>query len=279
MALLSTALSGATTMQPRSRPPLRIEAQHAAQVRAYVTELERVAMPMLRAALPDIYPQPAKGGATADDLSILDRVLGVLRVTWLTEIATEERIAEDCEQIGRQLDLFSARYARTVLRSIAVPGWEPGGKVEKLMPFWIQEHTDLISRGGTWRGKPIVPLGEQVIEQIGEVVREGFAVGERHEVIAKQIRKRFDVGRSRATLIGRDQTNKLNGALMQEEFRSAGQHVYVWRTSRDERVRPTHAAMEGVVVAWDSPPPMGHVGQDYQCRCTAAPLRRLGEPL
>lgn len=261
-------------MQPRSRPPLRIESQHARQIRAYVTELERVALPLLRSALPDIYEQ--QDAATADDLSVLDRILGVLRVTWLTEIATEERIADDCEQVARQLDLFAARRATSLLRSVAVPGWEPGGHVEGLLPFWIEEHTDLISRGGTWRGKPIVPLGEQVIEQIGETVREGFAVGERHEVVARQIRQRFDVGRSRARLIGRDQVNKLNGRLMEEDFRAAGQNMYVWRTSRDERVRPTHAALEGVTLAWDQPPPEGHPGQAIQCRCTAAPVRRLG---
>ena len=261
-------------MPPRSRPPLRIEAQHARQIRAYVTDLERVAMPLLIEALPSIYEEPQD--RALDDLSVLDRVLGVLRVTWLTEIATEERIAGDCEQAARQLDLFEQRQAMTLLRSVAVPGWEPGGHVERLLPFWIQEHTDLISRGGTWRGKPIIPLGEQVIEQIGEVVREGFAVGERHEVIARQIRQRFDVGRSRAKLIGRDQVNKLNGALMQEDFRAAGQHAYIWRTSRDERVRPSHAALEGTVQAWDSPPAIGHPGEPIACRCTPAPLRRLG---
>lgn len=261
-------------MQPRSRPPLRIEAQHARQVRAYVTELEWYAMPLLIEALPQVYEDPAD--RALDDMSILDRVLGLLRVRWLTEIATEERIAADCEQIGRQLDLFSAGQMRSLLRSVAVQGWEAGGKVDRLMPFWVQEHTDLISRGGMWRGKPIVPLGEQVIEQIGGVVRDGFAAGARHEQIAKALRERFEVGRSRATLIARDQTNKLNGRLMEEDFRAAGLSAYVWRTSRDERVRPTHAALEGTIQSWESPPSEGHPGQAIQCRCQAAPVRRLG---
>lgn len=41
---------------------------------------------------------------------------------------------------------------------------------------------------------------------------------------------------------------------------------YVWRTANDDRVRPSHAALNGTVRAWsDSPDP----GEDYNCRCWA----------
>lgn len=51
---------------------------------------------------------------------------------------------------------------------------------------------------------------------------------------------------------------------------SATSH-YVWRTARDERVRPAHAANEGRVFAWRDPPPTGHPGEAHQCRCWAEP--------
>lgn len=230
-------------------------------------------MPVLRRTLPALYTP-----ATTDDMGLLDRTLGVLRLTWLTEIATPERIAEDCAASARQLEIFETKQSRALLRTVAVPGWEPGGHIESLLPMWASEHTDLISRGGTWMGRPITPLGDQIIGQIGGVVREGFAAGTRHEELAVQIAERFDVGRSRATLIGRDQTNKLNGRLMEADFEAAGQPAYIWRTSRDERVRPTHVALEGTIQSWASPPSVGHPGQDIQCRCTPAPVRRLGQP-
>jgi len=36
-------------------------------------------------------------------------------------------------------------------------------------------------------------------------------------------------------------------------------------------VRESHAANDGKIFAWDAPPPTGHPGEDYGCRCTAEP--------
>ncbi len=46
---------------------------------------------------------------------------------------------------------------------------------------------------------------------------------------------------------------------------------YIWRTRGDGKVRPSHAANDGKIFAWDDPPPTGHPGEDYNCRCTAEP--------
>ncbi|ODR99454.1 hypothetical protein AUC68_05670 [Methyloceanibacter methanicus] len=44
---------------------------------------------------------------------------------------------------------------------------------------------------------------------------------------------------------------------------------YIWRTRGDGRVRPSRAANDGKIFAWDDPPPTGHPGEDYGCRCWA----------
>ncbi len=46
---------------------------------------------------------------------------------------------------------------------------------------------------------------------------------------------------------------------------------YIWRTRGDEKVRPSHAALEGQVFSWDNPPAIGHPGEDHNCRCMAEP--------
>jgi len=46
---------------------------------------------------------------------------------------------------------------------------------------------------------------------------------------------------------------------------------YIWRTRGDNKVRASHAANNGKIFAWDNPPPTGHPGEDYGCRCTAEP--------
>jgi Phage Mu protein F like protein len=47
---------------------------------------------------------------------------------------------------------------------------------------------------------------------------------------------------------------------------------YIWRTQEDSRVRPSHRANDGKVFAWDDPPPTGHPGEDFGCRCRAEPF-------
>lgn len=46
---------------------------------------------------------------------------------------------------------------------------------------------------------------------------------------------------------------------------------YIWRTRNDEKVRPSHAANNGQIFAWNDPPQTGHPGEDFGCRCTAEP--------
>lgn len=57
------------------------------------------------------------------------------------------------------------------------------------------------------------------------------------------------------------------------EQQEEGYTRYIWRTSGDNRVRSSHAANNGRVFAWDSPPPTGHPGEDYGCRCRAEPYK------
>ncbi len=52
---------------------------------------------------------------------------------------------------------------------------------------------------------------------------------------------------------------------------AANTERYVWRTQRDERVRPSHRMNDGRIFSWSDPPSTGHPGEDYNCRCEAVP--------
>jgi len=68
----------------------------------------------------------------------------------------------------------------------------------------------------------------------------------------------------------RDQNNKMVGQLTEVRQWQLGVREYVWRTSEDERVRPTHVEKNGRRFEWGSPPPdTGHPGYDILCRCVA----------
>lgn len=71
----------------------------------------------------------------------------------------------------------------------------------------------------------------------------------------------------------RDQTQKLTAQLDRTRQQAVGITQYRWLTVGDERVRPTHAANNGKIFSWDTPPPgTGHPGDDIQCRCHAQPV-------
>ena len=85
-----------------------------------------------------------------------------------------------------------------------------------------------------------------------------------------------NVSRARARFWARDQTLKLAAAVTRAKHESLGIVEYVWRTSGDGTVRPSHDALDGKTFRYDDPPETGtgvhNPGEDYQCRCHADPV-------
>ena len=130
----------------------------------------------------------------------------------------------------------------------------------------------------------IKSIPEKYLDDVKEMTLRNFRAGNRFSEWSKDLEDRFGVSKSRAALIARDQTNKLNGELNQIRNQELGLDEYTWRTSMDERVRESHKVLEGRVFSYTDPekqPPEGHPGQPIQCRCQAEPnveaaLDRLG---
>jgi SPP1 gp7 family putative phage head morphogenesis protein len=78
------------------------------------------------------------------------------------------------------------------------------------------------------------------------------------------------MSKSRAILIARDQTTKLHAALDKARQTAARVKSYCRSTSQDERVRPSHAELDGKTLSWDDPPvvddEVANPGEPIQCR-------------
>lgn len=95
--------------------------------------------------------------------------------------------------------------------------------------------------------------------------------------------------RARAMLIARTEISKASTALTEARAEGLDLPWYVWRTSEDERVRPSHRKMANVLIRWDNPPSperligekskLGHynAGNCPNDRCYAEPLITLGQ--
>lgn len=136
----------------------------------------------------------------------------------------------------------------------------------EMIEKWISDNVDLI------KTVPKDSLGK-----IKKLVYENFMNGRTNTDIIKELQHQYGVDKRHARLIARDQTGKLNAQITQHQQEDAGISMYIWRDCRDERVRDGHRELHGKPFSWSNPPDVGngrrcHPGQDYQCRCRAAPV-------
>ena len=86
---------------------------------------------------------------------------------------------------------------------------------------------------------------------------------------------------NRARLIIRTESSKLNAALTEVRARNLGISAFIWSTSEDRRVRPSHKMMDGVVVFYGNilslDKMIGYAGEYPNCRCISAPIVTLGD--
>ena len=119
----------------------------------------------------------------------------------------------------------------------------------------------------------ISSVPRRTLDEISNIVLQGFTEGQRWETISESIQDRFNVMESRADLIARDQVNKLNASVTEARQTDLGIKRYIWRTMGDDRVRESHREKEGNIYSWDDPPSdTGHPGQEINCRCYGEPV-------
>ncbi len=150
-----------------------------------------------------------------------------------------------------------------------------GGKreVEKLLGInpGTLGITHLIDR---FRDENIL-LVENAARDYADSVRKIFDDPSAHllrvEELKAKLLDRGSISESRAELIARDQTLKLNSQIARVRMERSGVTQFEWSTSGDERVRPEHAELDGKIFTWHDAP-FGGPGQSYQCRCIAVPI-------
>jgi SPP1 gp7 family putative phage head morphogenesis protein len=196
-------------------------------------------------------------------------------------IAVEQNIsAAEIEMLttraGKQLSQFNANEINKQLRSVI------GIDLIREEP-WLAEHIRMFR---TENVNLVTSLRGTQLDDLENILARGFRQGLRAEAMRDQLINRFDVSKSKASLIARDQVGKLNGELTQLRQESIGVTSYIWRASLDERVRgnpaghypkarPSHYARDGKRFKWSEPPQEdqydGHPGIPINCRCRAEP--------
>src|SRR3989338_4099884 len=102
--------------------------------------------------------------------------------------------------------------------------------------------------------KLIKSLSQNHIDQVEQIVMRGLSQGSHVKDLEHSIKNQLGITKQRAQLIARDQVSKYSGDLTKYNQTYVGITHYRWETSRDERVRAEHKALDGKIFAWDHPP-------------------------
>ena len=172
------------------------------------------------------------------------------------------------EEVAAQATRLSAYHKRRLIQTfrtalgIDIRPRLLDSAIEPLMSAWRQENISLIRT-----------IPERFHGSLYQRVSETFTQQPfDQQALSKVLNREFKVSGSNLRRITRDQTSKAVGQFTHARHRQLGIQEYTWRTAQDERVRVMHQALEGSRQRWDSPPSVGHPGQDIQCRCVAIPI-------
>lgn len=122
---------------------------------------------------------------------------------------------------------------------------------EKVDDVDLSHHTDDFVRENVALISRIPPaLHADVEELVSDAVRSGRP----HEALRRDLQERFDVSERHARLIARDQIGKYYADVGHARMRGLGVRRAIWHTVEDERVRDSHAEMDGVEFDLDDPP-------------------------
>ena len=148
------------------------------------------------------------------------------------------RITSNVEKIGTRV---SDHHKRELKKQLAFTGLAvsldhvASRKLKPHIRHFVADNVALIQ-----------DLPRKYLSQVQDVVLTGVREGQRASTMAAEIQERARVSKSRARLIARDQVGEILRRLEQAASnRSWNLNQFIWRTSEDERVRESHAELDG----------------------------------
>lgn len=153
-----------------------------------------------------------------------------------------------------------------------------------------QDVVDQLTIAREYNASLIKSVADEFKQEINSTIMNNIQGGERSTNLITQFKERYGVSESRAKLIARDQTAKVNADLVKARSEAVGSKMYIWSGSMDERERESHRVLEGKYCKWDDPTVFSgdegktwekrksigavelHPAGDYNCRCNALPV-------
>jgi SPP1 gp7 family putative phage head morphogenesis protein len=249
-----------------SPPPSALIVSYARALRAAMSPTIRETNESLARWLPAIVAvSPMRRDSPVSDLII--KAFGDLRVA-VGRYLTDAEVQRAANAVASDV---SVRTAEELRRSTA----RVLGLNLAFSDTRVRDQIDTFARNNV---ALIRSLSDRHVDRVEHIVRVQVAKGAGVDQIRDAIVTQTDATENQANLIARDQVLKMNGAITELRHRDIGIEKYKWSTSKDEKVRPDHARLDGQVFRYDDPPitnqktgERNSPGQDVSCRCTGLP--------
>lgn len=238
----------------------------------FESEIER----LLVSRLPSLAIQSEM--ARADDfLDDIKSLMSALNVSAASIFGNAETMAYSVAT--RVMDFSRDQYKKIINATLGVDPISSDDYLRAQLKGFAQQNATLIKS-----------IPQNLLTDVEGIVTRGLTGGATVKDMEQNIKSRFNVSRNRARLIARDQVGKLNGQLTKIRQERVGVTEYIWNTSGDERVRPSHQVLDGKICRWDDDTvyrnpgetewqPRSNLrgvsaepGEEIQCRCWSEPV-------
>ncbi len=196
----------------------------------------------------------------ADEHLTARRILEVMRSKMEAEV-NPRNLSAMARYFGERTNREQrAALSKQLSRALGIEVIPDDKWIPEMVEYFAAENAELIGS-----------IPRRLHDDVAQLTMRAFSKRMNPETFAKELEARFDVARSRARLIARDQLGSLYGQLNQTRQAALGITHFFWDTRRDSRVRPEHQYRQGRRYAWAQMPPDQVPGAPIACRCSAIP--------
>ncbi|MCX5794947.1 MAG: minor capsid protein [Elusimicrobia bacterium] len=191
--------------------------------------------------------------------------------------AMHQQLVTKLDEIQAQLAAYTDRErvdARLTVDRVDA-GWKQAAKKLELMPDLTAESRAKMAEEYSANMELWVnDFTQKMIVQLRGDVQSNALQGYRSDALVELIRRRYRVTARKAEFLAEQETRLFMSRFRERRAADIGSGRYVWRTSKDARVRHDHRALDGTVQFYAHPPIVdvhtgrrGNPGSDYGCRC------------
>jgi SPP1 gp7 family putative phage head morphogenesis protein len=209
-----------------------------------------------------------------DDSTVTDAFVQAILLELLKSKTVEEAISE--------LELILAGVSSVVDANV-ISAFAEAVSVD----VFLNDSALLDTVKAEWKaqqGRLVDSIVNTYIEKLQIIVSNAVQRGTAMSEVEEEIKVLLNTTDKRAKFIARNEVGNLHGIITMRRQVDCGISVYQWSSSHDERVRPSHAEMDGKYFYWNSDKvgeingikvyssPKYHPCMDYNCRCEALPV-------